>query len=68
MDKVTLSPREKQVFDLLCAGDSQAQIALRLGLARKTVNQYVAGLRKKTRTKSTIAAVAYLLRLHIPEL
>jgi DNA-binding CsgD family transcriptional regulator len=61
MNKVMLSPREKQVFDLLCAGDSQAQIASSLGLSRKTVNQYVAALRKKTGTKSTIAAVAYLM-------
>lgn len=61
MIKVALSPREKQVFESLCDGDSQAQIAIKLGLARKTVNQYVAGLRKKTRTKSTIAAVAYII-------
>ncbi len=60
-EKIALSPRELEIFHYLCQGDTQAEIAFRLGLARKTVNQYVSGLRKKTKTKSTIAAIAYII-------
>lgn len=36
-----LSPRLREVLDCLLEGDSEKQVALRLGLTRQTVHQYV---------------------------
>jgi DNA-binding CsgD family transcriptional regulator len=42
----TLSPRMKQTLQRLLAGDSEKQIAARLGLSRHTVHVYVKALYK----------------------
>jgi DNA-binding CsgD family transcriptional regulator len=42
-----LSPRLKQVLDLLLVGDGEKQVARKLGLSKHTVNDYVKGLYKR---------------------
>ncbi|MEX2173984.1 MAG: helix-turn-helix transcriptional regulator [Pirellulaceae bacterium] len=39
-----LAPRQQQVLACLLEGDSEKQVALRLGLSRQTVHQYVKGI------------------------
>ncbi|WP_410663965.1 AAA family ATPase [Amycolatopsis sp. lyj-84] len=44
----TLSPRETEVAQLACAGRTNAQIATRLGLSIRTVEQHIAHSMRKT--------------------
>lgn len=43
-----LSPRERQVFDLLRQGKSNAEIASMLGISVRTVERYVEPVLEKT--------------------
>lgn len=42
-----LSPRQKQTLELLLRGDSEKQIAYKLGISRHTVHVYVKDLYKR---------------------
>lgn len=44
---VPLSPRTRQTLDCLLAGDSEKQVAARLGLSRHTVHVYVKTLYRR---------------------
>ncbi len=57
-----LSPRELEVLRLLAAGESNAQIARRLGLSTHTVERHVANLYRKTGARGRADATAYALR------
>lgn len=57
-----LSPRELEVLQLLAAGESNAQIARRLGLSTHTVERHVANLYRKIRARGRADATAYALR------
>jgi len=54
-----LTPREREVMDLLVAGQSNKEIALELGLSRKTVDIHRAHVMMKLR----IGSLAELLRI-----
>ncbi|HET6389596.1 response regulator transcription factor [Hyphomicrobium sp.] len=54
-----LSPRQKQVMDLLVVGLSNKEIALRLGLSTRTVENYRAWVMERMRTRN----LAELVRL-----
>ncbi len=54
-----LSPRQKQVMDLLVIGLSNKEIALRLGLSTRTVENYRAWVMERMRTRN----LAELVRL-----
>ena len=54
-----LSPRQKQVMDLLVAGLSNKEIALRLGLSTRTVENYRAWVMERMRARN----LADLVRL-----
>jgi len=56
-DQVILSPRERQVLDLLAEGCSNRQIAERLFLAETTVKGHVAALLEKLGVDSRLQAV-----------
>lgn len=55
--EVTLSPREREVLDLLAQGCSNRQIAGRLFIAETTVKGYVAALLDKLGVESRLQAV-----------
>jgi DNA-binding CsgD family transcriptional regulator/pimeloyl-ACP methyl ester carboxylesterase len=57
-----LSPREVEVLRLLAAGESNSQIARRLGLSPHTVERHVANLYRKIRARGRADATAYALR------
>ena len=58
---ISLSKRESEILELLIQGDTQEQIAVKIGVSRKMVSQTVANLRRKTGKKSTVSAVAFLI-------
>jgi DNA-binding CsgD family transcriptional regulator len=47
LDAETLPPRHRQTLERLLAGDSEKQIAARLGISPHTVHQYVKALHKR---------------------
>ena len=55
----TLTPREREVMELLVVGDPPKRIAFQLGLSRKTVDAHRAHIMIKMRVRSTVE----LLRL-----
>jgi len=57
-----LSPRELEVLRLLAAGESNRQIAHRLGLSPHTVERHVANLYRKIGARGRADATAYALR------
>jgi pimeloyl-ACP methyl ester carboxylesterase/DNA-binding CsgD family transcriptional regulator len=57
-----LSPRELEVLRLLAGGESNAQIARRLGLSTHTVERHVANLYRKIGARGRADATAYALR------
>jgi DNA-binding CsgD family transcriptional regulator/pimeloyl-ACP methyl ester carboxylesterase len=57
-----LSPRELQVLRLLAAGESNSQVARRLGLSTHTVERHVANLYRKIGARGRADATAYALR------
>ncbi len=53
-----LSPRERQVFDLLVQGHSNKAVAGLLGLSPKTIEDHRAAVFVKTRTQSVAQLIA----------
>ena len=60
----TLPPRLREVLAALAEGDSEKQVAARLGLSRHTVHEYVAGLYRRfaVRSRAELMAVYWRLR------
>ena len=56
-----LTPREREVFDLLVKGDSVKEIAFRLELSHKTVHVHRANVLGKLQCQSTIDLVHFAL-------
>ena len=59
---ISLTDAEKEALFYLMQGDTQAQVALRLGIKERSVNRRLESVRKKTNSKSTIEAVVYAIR------
>ncbi|WIM92670.1 alpha/beta fold hydrolase [Actinoplanes oblitus] len=57
-----LTPRERQVLGLLPDGDSNAELARRLGIAVHTVERHLASIYRKIGARGRADAVAYALR------
>jgi DNA-binding CsgD family transcriptional regulator/pimeloyl-ACP methyl ester carboxylesterase len=57
-----LSPREMEVLRLVAGGESNSQIARRLGLSTHTVERHVANLYRKVGARGRADATAYALR------
>ncbi len=61
----TLSPREQQVFALLAEGLSYKDIADRLSISKKTVNNHRDHIMQKLAVTSQVALVMEAIRLGI---
>ena len=57
----TLSPREREVMELVVKGAANKEVAARLGLSHKTVEVHRANVMRKTQSTS----LAELVRLHV---
>ena len=53
----TLTPRERQVFDLVVAGETNKSIAYRLAISEKTVEIHRANVMRKMRARSLASLV-----------
>ena len=51
----TLSPRERQVLDLIMSARSNREIASQLGIEERTVKAYVASLLRKTGAENRVS-------------
>lgn len=60
--RLELSPRRRQVLDCLLEGDSEKQIAARLGLTTRTVNQYVKAVYRHFHVNSRAELMARWIR------
>jgi DNA-binding CsgD family transcriptional regulator len=57
-----LTPREREVLRLLCAGHADKEIAAALGISRRTASNHVAALRAKLDAPSRAALAAIAVR------
>jgi DNA-binding CsgD family transcriptional regulator len=62
MGRAGLSPRLRQTLGCLLEGDSEKQVAARLGLSRPTVHQYVMALYRHFVVSSRAELLAHFLR------
>jgi DNA-binding CsgD family transcriptional regulator len=58
----SLTPRLRETLRCLLQGDSEKQVAARLGLSTLTVHEYIKGLYKHFRVRSRPELMAYFLR------
>ncbi len=54
----SLSPRLRQILDCLLDGDSEKQVAARVGLTPRTVNQYIKSIYRRFRVSSRAELMA----------
>ena len=62
---VALTPRERDVLESVCAGDTNSEIANRLHMALSTVKGHIAALMHKTNTSNRVKLVIWAHRNHI---
>ena len=60
--KAALTPREKEVMQLSAVGLTSAEIAGKLGLSARTVNQHVDNVAEKLGTRNRTHTIAELVR------
>ena len=65
-DPLGLTPREREVLDLIRAGHTNAEIAAKLFLSAKTVDHHVSAVLAKLGTPTRKAAAAHVARLGLP--
>jgi DNA-binding NarL/FixJ family response regulator len=59
---VAISPREQEVLELICQGFSTQEIATRLFLSERTVENHRASLLDKTGCRNSLSLVLYAIR------
>ena len=60
--KTTLSDRELQVIELVAAGLTNQEIADRLEISKRTVDNHISNILTKTRTTNRVALVRWALK------
>ena len=68
MMNIILTPREKEIFDLLVKNQSTKEIAKTLGISEKTVRNHISNVIQKLGVDSRIQAVFELSRFKELEL
>ncbi|MGN1182359.1 MAG: LuxR C-terminal-related transcriptional regulator [Faecalibacillus sp.] len=61
--KIILTPREREIFNLLIQNYSTKQIASQLNISEKTVRNHISNVIQKLGVDSRIQAVFELIRL-----
>ena len=61
-----ISPREKEVLDLICKGFSNKEIAMKLGISEQTVKNHVSALMEKSCTHSRTQLAIVSIQMEIP--
>jgi DNA-binding CsgD family transcriptional regulator len=56
-----LSEREQAVIEMLISGMTPKEVALSLGISRRTVSSYVYRVQIKTRQRTMLSAIAYVV-------
>ena len=65
---IILTPREKEIFDLLVKNQSTKEIAKTLGISEKTVRNHISNVIQKLGVDSRIQAVFEFIRFKELEL
>lgn len=65
---IILTPREKEVFELLIKNNSTKEIAKNLGISEKTVRNHISNVIQKLGVDSRIQAVFELIKFKELEL
>jgi len=63
----SMSPRLRETLECLLEGDSEKQVAARLGLSVSTVHQYVTTLYRRFGVRSRAELMAYVLRRRVSQ-
>lgn len=63
MSKGILTPREREVFELLILNKTTKEIASLLGISEKTVRNHISNAMQKLGVKGRASAVVELLKL-----
>ncbi len=58
-----LTPREKEIFNLLIVGKSTKDVAVQLKISEKTVRNHISNVMQKLEVKTRYHAVIELLKL-----
>ncbi|MBD2448674.1 helix-turn-helix transcriptional regulator [Nostoc sp. FACHB-152] len=59
---VTLSDRELQIIDLVAAGLTNQEIAVKLEISKRTVDNHISNILTKTQTENRVALVRWALQ------
>jgi len=62
---IDLSPREQQILALLVKGKTNKEIALELGICRKTVEFHLANIYSKIKVRTRTEAVIQILNVEL---
>lgn len=57
----TLSERELQIIDLVAAGLTNQEIALKLEISKRTVDNHISNILTKTKTENRVALLRWAL-------
>ncbi|MDY5875351.1 MAG: helix-turn-helix transcriptional regulator [Bacilli bacterium] len=60
---IILTPREKEIFNLLIENNTTKQISNKLNISEKTVRNHISNVMQKLGVKGRAAAVIELLKL-----
>ncbi len=60
---IILTPREKEIFNLLIENNTTKEIANKLNISEKTVRNHISNVMQKLGVKGRAAAVIELLKL-----
>ena len=60
-DLVQLTPREKEILQLICQGRTAAEIAEQLFISRRTVEGHRQNLLDKTNTHNSVSLAVYAI-------
>jgi DNA-binding NarL/FixJ family response regulator len=67
-DQIIITPREKEILELICEGLSSSEIAARLFLSERTVENHRASLLDKTGCRNSLSLVIYALRNNLADM